>query len=180
MQDKEKIVVELHRPEEGWEEYKVSALISEGGSPKCGGAYRTWEELTEEMKSYFSRLPKIEKKEEIRVPDSIKFVKSLNSFSAGLVFNEGKQQLYSGYEDLLWVTLVGSECYSKQPKLIKCERSELKVGDWAFRSEEDSPDFKKKEGYSLILDGEKYVFTQSNDIFTRKYGYKNWWKVVFD
>ena len=94
-----------------------------------------------------------------------------------------------GFGDHQWLYILkGTHSYSVaytdvcepiQFELIKCERSELKKGDVAFRTNIEAPSFSFRRDYCIIIDSERCCFIQGNeDIATSRMPYEHWYKVV--
>lgn len=66
-----------------------------------------------------------------------------------------------------------------QCELVKCERSDLKKGDVAFRTNNETPRYILRWGYCVIIDSDKYCFIDGNeDVIMSRVPHNNWYKVV--
>ena len=63
-------------------------------------------------------------------------------------------------------------------KLTPCKREDLKVGDLAFNSPDEYPDFRYLVGYCIILEDREDIHISNKSLFiTSNLQWNYWWKV---
>lgn len=116
---------------------------------------------------------------DLRVPENIKFSEES---PYGLIFNDGKQELYYTKNTGIWSVIQATTPLPYQPKLVPCEKADIKVGDWFYVFLYTPEDLDDIENYQLMLDDDEYVeVTDKTDVTVYSgNNFKNYWKVVFE
>jgi len=124
------------------------------------------------LKQYVDGLDK-----EFLVPKEIRITAGTRSFSIGLLFNDGKQELCWDYRDNVYG--VNSQFLTEtiKTKLVPCRREDLKAGDLAFRTDFGDSDFKSIYQYCFI-DKNKHWYISNKQIEKGSMSYRYWYKVV--
>lgn len=92
---------------------------------------------------------------EIRTPPNLRFQTSSDAYSAGILY-EKQSLMLAKYHGHWVVDRVHRHCYS-ECILTPCKREDLKMGDVAYMSSDDEPDFTGLDDYYIMLDDDKAV-----------------------
>ncbi|MCK5017500.1 MAG: hypothetical protein KAS32_10570 [Candidatus Peribacteraceae bacterium] len=111
--------------------------------------------------------------DKILVPDSIEIHKEGDKRFLGNNYN----QILHFFEGNYKVWGVGMRIRIKC-ELVKCNRSDLKAGDVAFRTCSDKPDFTDVSLYCVILSDDEDVFWNKENTKKISWDWKYWYKVV--
>ena len=126
-----------------------------------------------------------EKEEYPIVPKNIQICKGTENLYFRISDNQALSILkeIENWVIISWNDLDELEASKRDFRLVSCERSELKAGELAFRSDIKEPDFSVAVDYCFVLDAEKYVFVYTNDsideldINEEHKSYFFWWRV---
>jgi len=122
--------------------------------------------------------PQPDEVKKILVPKEI----GIYNWSDGVLaigFGENQLLFCSTTSKSYWVGSAHSS-YLIQCELIKCERAELKKGDVAFRTGQDSVEHFLMDicSYCIIINETDYCFSPNNeDVITDKTNWKHWYKL---
>jgi len=136
----------------------------------------TEERLAELEKEIASIRESLAKDDTIYVPDCIEFYGCCGTL--GLKFDGNGLLIWSFVDNRFKVGYY--IVYSKIPKLklTPCEREDLKVGDFAFRTDCKKPDFDCKSQYCLIVNETEYKYiVNDKDVCANENHWENWYKV---
>ena len=132
-------------------------------------------ETADEMRKAYGR---------IRVPDGIRFIVSNGLASIGLIFNDDTQVVGYEYSTERWIVegCHGTWNDSAHPLyLTPCSRSELKAGDWAYRTDNAHSNFKELSNYSLITSSSEYAYVEqggASGVGVAPCKWQYWYKVT--
>lgn len=113
--------------------------------------------------------------QKILVPKEIGIVESGSTLM--LLFGENQNLFVSKSEKSYWV---GSGINKRiQCELLKCDRTELKKGDLAFRSDEESSDFDNLSNYCVVINESEHAYVnEDKSIYCVEARWKHWYKVI--
>jgi len=118
----------------------------------------------------------VEENEDILVPKEIQFTKAVADCGMGLLFNKRKQELcwYKNSEVYVIDDRYVGLC---TPKLTPCEKEDIGIGEWGYRSDSNHPDFENKTQYSLRINKKVSIYISEDEYIHRACNFKYYWKV---